>query len=64
VVIDALERPELEAEVLAAGRTDAQVLSEVAPPGDMSDGWRFEMRKHEDSLGKVLRAVRSGSLEA
>jgi len=52
------------AEALAAGRTDAQVLSEVAPPEDMSDWWRFEVWKHEDSLGKVLRAVRSGALEA
>ncbi|HUT01716.1 MAG TPA: MBL fold metallo-hydrolase [Phycisphaerae bacterium] len=52
------------AEAVAAGKSDGQVLAEVAPPEDMKGWWRFVAWKHEDSLGKVLRAVRGGQLEA
>jgi len=46
------------------GRSDAQILGDLAPPDDMASWWRFAAWKHADSLGKVLRAVRSGSLTA
>jgi len=38
------------------GMTDAQIAQEIAPPEDMKTWWRFLLWKHEDSLGKVLRA--------
>jgi glyoxylase-like metal-dependent hydrolase (beta-lactamase superfamily II) len=43
-------------------KSDRQILSELTPPDDMTSWWRFLAWKHEDSLGKVLRAIRSGSL--
>ena len=57
----------LRAEVsqaIAAGTSDAQIMQDVAPPEDMRTWWRFLQWKHEDSLSKVLRAVRSGALSA
>lgn len=44
----------------SAGKPDRQIMREVAPPEDMKTWWRFLQWKHEDSLGKVLRAVRHG----
>ncbi|KKL16898.1 hypothetical protein LCGC14_2490950, partial [marine sediment metagenome] len=46
----------------AAGKTDAQIVEETAPPEDMATWWRFLLWKHADSVNKVLRAVRSGAL--
>jgi cyclase len=57
----------LRAEVsrrIEAGESDAQIMQDVAPPEDMHTWWRFLQWKHEDSLSKVLRAVRSGALSA
>ena len=47
-----------------AGRSDGEIRAELAPPRDMLGWWRFVQWKHEDSLTKVLRAVRNGSLSA
>jgi len=47
---------------IAEGKSDGQIASETAPPDDMIGWWRFVQWKHEDSLSKVIRAVRSGSL--
>lgn len=52
------------AEAVRAGRKDARILAEIAPPEDMRDWWRFGLWKHEDSLKKVLGAVRRGDLAA
>ena len=46
----------------AAGKKDKQIVREVLPPEDMKPWWRFVQWKHEDSLGKVLRAVRRDKL--
>jgi len=48
----------------AAGESDSQAAGRIAPPEDMKTWWRFLQWKHDDSLGKVLRAVRSGALPA
>jgi cyclase len=48
------------AQARAAGSSDAQIMQETAPPEDMKTWWRFLAWKHEDSLGKVLRAARQG----
>ncbi len=45
------------------GQSERQIMREIAPPRDMDQWWRFEMWKHEDSLSKVLRAVRAGQLD-
>ena len=42
------------------GKADAQILGDLSPPEDMQAWWRFVQWKHEDSLAKVLRAVRKG----
>ena len=47
---------------LAAGKTDPQIMTEILPPPEMADWWRFVQWKHKDSLTKVIRAVRSGKL--
>jgi cyclase len=44
----------------SAGADDEKIMREVAPPEDMKSWWRFLDWKHEDSLTKVLRAVRRG----
>jgi len=46
----------------AKGKTDAQILQKITPPEDMKTWWRFTLWKHEDSLGKVLHAVRHAGL--
>ncbi|HET6428827.1 MAG TPA: MBL fold metallo-hydrolase [Phycisphaerae bacterium] len=43
-----------------AGKTDRQIADQAAPPDDMKTWWRFLQWKHDDSLGKVLQAVRRG----
>lgn len=47
---------------VAEGLTDAEITRQLAAPEDMHTWWRFLMWKHEDSLGKVLAAVRAGRL--
>ncbi len=44
----------------AEGKPDGRIMQEIAPPRDMEGWWRFLEWKHEDSLSKVLRAVRRG----
>ena len=46
----------------AAGSSDAQVRNLLAPPEDMKSWWRFLDWKHEDSVTRVMSAVRSGRL--
>jgi cyclase len=46
----------------AAGKSDEEVLDEVAPPDDMLGWWRFVKWKHTDSVQKVLRSARKGQL--
>ena len=50
------------AQSIQEGKSDRGIISETAPPDDMTGWWRFVQWKHEDSLSKVVRAVRSGSL--
>lgn len=50
------------ARACSQGLTDEEVLAKVAPPQDMHTWWRFLLWKHEDSVGKVLKSVRSGWL--
>jgi len=49
------------AEECASGRSDEEILAALAPPEDMETWWRFLLWKHEDSLAKVLKAVRKGA---
>jgi len=49
---------------IAAGKGDREIRKQLPPPDDMRHWWRFLDWKHEDSLGKVLGAVRSGALSA
>jgi len=48
------------AEAIAAGKDDFQIA--VAPPEDMHGWWRFLQWKHEDSVTKMVTAVRAGAL--
>lgn len=55
---------DLVAEVKAAVEAEAsdpQIL-QAPPPADMVDWWRFREWKHDDTLSKVLKAVRRGWL--
>jgi glyoxylase-like metal-dependent hydrolase (beta-lactamase superfamily II) len=54
-------RREVQAAV-SAGRTEEQIQADLPAPQDMRSWWRFLQWKHEDSLQKVLRAVRRGRL--
>jgi cyclase len=45
-----------------AGQSDEEICEELAAPGDMAGWWRFLQWKHEDSVSKVLAAVRGGRL--
>ena len=47
---------------VAAGETDSRIGKLLGPPADMRHWWRFVDWKHQDSLDKVLRAVRAGRL--
>lgn len=47
----------------AERKADARIMQEITPPEDMKTWWRFTLWKHEDSLGKVLKATRSGQLQ-
>lgn len=49
-------------DAVLSGKTDAQIIEQIAPPEDMAHWWRFVQWKHEDSLNKVLEAVRCGAL--
>ena len=42
------------------GMSDGQVAELLAPPEDMKTWWRFLQWKHEDSVAKVIKAVRRG----
>ena len=53
---------EQAAAAVAAGKSDSQIVADVAGPADMTGWWRFEQWKHADSLAKVLAAVRAGRL--
>jgi len=44
----------------ANGRTDEEIRRTLLPPDDMRAWWRFVEWKHDDSLGKMLKAVRRG----
>lgn len=52
------------ARACAAGKSDAEIRRQLAPPADMAGWWRFVLWKHADSLDKVLRGVRGGRLTA
>jgi glyoxylase-like metal-dependent hydrolase (beta-lactamase superfamily II) len=44
------------------GKADRQIMQEIAAPADMKTWWRFVLWKHQDSLSKVLGAVKHGGL--
>ncbi len=44
------------------GRTDRKIKRAITAPEDMRTWWRFTLWKHEDSVSKVLNAIRSGQL--
>jgi len=46
------------------GRSDDEIRGQLPPPEDMGRWWRFCQWKHDDTVAKVLRAVRSGDLPA
>ena len=46
------------AQACANGKTDAQIMQDIAPPDDMQTWWRFTLWKHEDTLAKILKATR------
>mgnify|MGYP006281451045 CR=1 FL=1 len=46
----------------ARGLSDDQIREQLPPPEDMADWWRFRQWKHDDSLRKVIKAVRRGFL--
>jgi cyclase len=48
----------------ASGGDDATIRAAVAPPDDMKGWWRFLDWKHEDSVSRVMSAVRNGRLTA
>jgi len=45
-----------------ADKSDQQLRAELPPPEDMRHWWRFVAWKHEDSVTKILSAVRRGRL--
>ena len=49
-------------EACSSGKKDSDIMRSVMPPEDMKTWWRFTQWKHEDSLSKVLKAVRKGWL--
>jgi len=48
------------AQAIAAGKDDFQIAGAVAPPEDMHSWWRFLQWKHEDSVTKMVTALRTG----
>ncbi len=50
------------ADACAAGRKDAEILSDLGPPDDMQDWWRLAEWKHDRNVRIVLQAVRKGRL--
>lgn len=49
-------------QAIAAGKDDSQIAAAIAPPEDMRGWWRFLQWKHEDSLTKMVTAVRRGDV--
>ena len=45
---------------LEAGKSDQQIMAEIAPPEDMSDWWRFVDWKHEHSVDRMITSIRDG----
>ena len=45
-----------------ADKSDQELRAELPPPEDMRHWWRFVAWKHEDSVTKILSAVRRGRL--
>jgi cyclase len=48
----------------AAGKNEAEIRAEVRPPDDMKSWWRFAKWKHEDSVTRVMAAIRNQRLTA
>ena len=48
--------------VYRSHRRLTDILADIPPPGDMLDWWRFAAWKHEDSVKKIVKAVRKGWL--
>jgi len=46
----------------SSGKKDSDIMNSLSAPEDMKTWWRFTQWKHEDSLSKVLKAVRKGWL--
>lgn len=46
----------------AENLSDEQAAERIPPPADMAHWWRFVAWKHNDSLGKMLKAARNGWL--
>ena len=44
------------------GSGDDQIIQQLAPPRDMRSWWRFVQWKHEDSVRRVIQALRRGNL--
>ena len=49
-------------QAIAGGKTDKQIAGQLAAPADMKTWWRFVQWKHEDSVTKVIGAIRRGRL--
>jgi cyclase len=47
-----------------AGHSDEEILADLGPPEDMHYWWRLLQWKHADALGKMIKAVRRGWLDA
>ncbi|NQT88977.1 MBL fold metallo-hydrolase [bacterium] len=45
------------------GQRDAAIVAAHPPPDDMCGWWRFVAWKHDDTVRKILKAVRRGALE-
>jgi glyoxylase-like metal-dependent hydrolase (beta-lactamase superfamily II) len=46
--------------LVKADASESQIKEQLPPPEDMRDWWRFVDWKHENSLEKVIAAVRNG----
>jgi cyclase len=49
---------------VAAGKSESDIRAAVRPPDDMKSWWRFAKWKHEDSVTRVMAAVRNERLTA
>ncbi len=50
--------------LLGDGVSADRIRSDITPPEDMCDWWRFCAWKHEDSLNKMIESLASGRLRA